>query len=126
MKAMIRFFGAGNSAALAAPGYGVDVTTVNNVDGTKTSTYTVTHTGLLNGLFTINAGGIFYEGTFGYSSSDMGHYWTSTPNTNGNTKAYYLAFYHNVCEVRSGDTNSGDSGVYRSSRLSVRLVRSGN
>lgn len=75
------------------------------------------------GAVFLPAGGIFYEGTFGYSSSDMGHYWTSTPNTNGNTKAYYFAFYHNVCEVRSGDTNSGDSGVYRSSRLSVRLVR---
>ena len=74
----------------------------------------------------LNIRGIFYEGTFGYSSSDMGHYWTSTPNTNGNTKAYYVGFYHNVCEVRSGDTNSGDSGVYRSSRLSVRLVRTAN
>jgi len=305
---------AGNSAALAAPGYGVDVTTVDNGDGTKTSTYTVTHTGLLNGLFTINAGGAkvrfsegnlrylsdtypglgtwsfaphqysiignaenniytaaatkgesmdlfcwgatglvemvgdtpiypdantdpyyyngnsnlsgYYEwgnveisntsltnwrtltkdeweylfsnntkygpatvagcvgvvllpdsfsdpnknggsgafvsassannynknvysaenwkameyagavflpaggsylgGSFGYWSSDMGFYWTSTPNTNGNTKAYYLAIYHNVCEIRSGDTSSGDSGVYRSSRLSVRLVRTAN
>ena len=76
------------------------------------------------GAVFLPAGGIFYEGTFGYSSSDMGHYWTSTPNTNGNTKAYYFAFYQNVCDVRSGDTNSGDSGVYRSSRLSVRLVRS--
>lgn len=69
-------------------------------------------------------GGIYYQGSYGYLSSDMGYYWTSTPNTNGNTKAYFFAFYHNVCEVRSGDTNSGDSGVYRSTRLSVRLVRS--
>lgn len=76
------------------------------------------------GAVFLPAGGIFYQGTFGYSSPDMGHYWTSTPNTNGNTKAYFFAFYHNVCEVRSGDTNSGDTGVYRSSRLSVRLVRS--
>jgi hypothetical protein len=76
------------------------------------------------GAVFLPAGGIFYQGTFGYSSADMGHYWTSTPNTNGNTKAYYFAFYQNVCDVRSGDTNSGDSGVYRSSRLSVRLVRS--
>ena len=75
------------------------------------------------GAVFLPAGGIFYKGTFGYSSSDMGHYWTSTPNTNGDTKAYFFVFYHNVCEVRSGDTNSGDSGVYRSSRLSVRLVR---
>ena len=304
---------AGNSAALAAPGYGVDVTTVDNGDGTKTSTYTVTHTGLLNGLFTINAGGdkvrfsqgnlryrkddiypgqgtwsfapnqysiignaenntkstvnaainqsmdlfcwgatglvemvgdtpiypdantdpYYYNGNsnlsgsyewgnvtisnttltnwrtlseeeweylfsnnakYGpatvagcvgivllpdgfsdpsgafksvsnnateyshnvysaenwkameyagavflpaggsylggsfdyYISADMGYYWTSTPNTNGNTKAYYFAFLRTVCEVRSGDTNSGESGVYRSSRLSVRLVRTAN
>ena len=78
------------------------------------------------GAVFLPAGGIYYEGTFGYLSSDMGYYWSSTPNTNGNTKAYYFAFLHNVCEVRSGDTNSGDSGVYRSSRLSVRLVRTAN
>ena len=79
------------------------------------------------GAVFLPATGCFLGGAFNYfSSGDMGYYWTSTPNTNGNTKAYFFAFYHTVCEVRSGDTNSGDSGVYRSSRLSVRLVRSGN
>ena len=77
------------------------------------------------GAVFLPAGGSFLGGDFNhYLSGDMGYYWTSTPNTNGNTKAYYFALYHNVCEVRSGDTNSGDSDVYRSSRLSVRLVRS--
>ena len=74
------------------------------------------------GAVFLPAGGIFYGGEQGYWSG-MGYYWTSTPNTNGNTKAYFFAFLYSVCEVRSGDTISGDSGVYRSSRLSVRLVR---
>jgi hypothetical protein len=77
------------------------------------------------GAVFLPAGGIFYGGEQGYWSG-MGYYWTSTPNTNGNTKAYFFAFLYGVCEVRSGDTNSGDSGVYRSSRLSVRLVRTAN
>jgi hypothetical protein len=77
------------------------------------------------GAVFLPAGGIFYGGEQGYWSG-MGYYWTSTPNTNGNTKAYFFVFLYGVCEVRSGDTNSGDTGVYRSSRLSVRLVRTAN
>ena len=77
------------------------------------------------GAVFLPAGGSFLGGNFNYYlSGDTGYYWTSTPNTTGNTKAYYFAILRTVCDVRSGDTNSGDSGVYRSSRLSVRLVRS--
>lgn len=81
-----RGIAAGNSAiespgsasvpALAAPGYAVSVTTVDNGNGTYTSTYTVTHTGLLNGQFTINDGGDkvrFSQGNLRYLSVDNGH-----------------------------------------------------
>lgn len=63
--------GSASVPALAAPGYSVSVTTVDNGNGTYTSTYTVTHTGLLNGLFTINAGGDkvrFSQGNLRYLS----------------------------------------------------------
>lgn len=72
---------AGNIAALAAPGYSVDVTTVSNGNGTKTSTYTVTHTGLLTGEFTINSSGDkvrFSQGNLRYLSTQAVNNGTGT------------------------------------------------
>lgn len=63
--------GSASVPALAAPGYAVSVTTVDNGNGTYTSTYTVTHTGLLNGQFTINGSGgkvRFSQGNLRYLS----------------------------------------------------------
>ena len=90
-----RGIAAGNSAiespgsasvpALAAPRYSVGVTTVDNGNGTYTSTYTVTYTGLLNGQFTINAGGDkvrFSQGNLQYRSAVYAGQgtWSFAPN----------------------------------------------
>ena len=107
----------GSGAFVSASNAGVYTDNVYSAENWKAMEYA--------GAVFLPAGGCFLGGSFDYYlSGDMGYYWTSTPNTNGSTKAYYFSFLQYVCEVRSGDTHSGDSGVYRSSRLSVRLVRS--